>query len=154
MSPRIIHIPLSGGDRKAQAKGIRYAHGIHANHYRPSVLIRSAAEANAIMSAGGPAMPSPRPQAEPTIGKAINGGYDLLEAKCNWCDLVSLAPLRSLKHPSDTQTKAPKSALSCHQRSLITSNASGAVKPYLGDINELSSEVLRGVEPRGSFQEH
>ena len=28
MSPRIIHIPLSGGDRKAQAKGIRYAHGI------------------------------------------------------------------------------------------------------------------------------
>jgi hypothetical protein len=27
MSLRIIHIPLSGGDRKAQAKGIRYAHG-------------------------------------------------------------------------------------------------------------------------------
>jgi hypothetical protein len=45
MSPRIIHIPLSGGDRKAQSKGIRYAHGIHAGHYRESVLIRSAAEA-------------------------------------------------------------------------------------------------------------
>ena len=31
---------------------------------------------NAIMWAGGPAMPSPGdPQAEPTIGKAINGGY-------------------------------------------------------------------------------
>ena len=30
MSPRIIHIPLSGGDRKAQPKGIRYAHGINA----------------------------------------------------------------------------------------------------------------------------
>jgi hypothetical protein len=72
MSPRIIHIPLSGGDRKAQAKGIRYAHGIHASQYRESVLIRSAAEAkireadrleceawNAIMWAGGPAMPSP-----------------------------------------------------------------------------------------------
>jgi hypothetical protein len=72
MSPRIIHIPLSGGDRKAQAKGIRQAHGIHANDYRQSVLIRSAAEAkireadrleceawNAIMWAGGPAMPSP-----------------------------------------------------------------------------------------------
>jgi hypothetical protein len=114
MSPRIIHIPLSGGDRKAQAKGIRYAHGIHANHYRQSVLIRSAAEAklrkadrleceawNAIMWAGGPAMPSPsEPQAEPTIGKAINGGYDLLEAKCNRCDRVSLVTLRSLKrHP-------------------------------------------------------
>jgi uncharacterized coiled-coil protein SlyX len=45
MSPRIIHIPLSGGDRKAQAKGIRYAHGIHESAYRESVLIRSAGEA-------------------------------------------------------------------------------------------------------------
>jgi hypothetical protein len=71
MSPRIIHIPLSGGDRKAQAKGIRQAHGLHNNYYRESVLIRSAAEAkireadrleceawNAIMWAGGPAMSS------------------------------------------------------------------------------------------------
>jgi hypothetical protein len=58
---------------------------------------------NAIMWAGGPAMPSPgEPQAEPTIGKAINGGYDLLEAKCNRCDRVSLVPLRSLKHPPET----------------------------------------------------
>lgn len=94
MSPRIIHIPLSGGDRKAQAKGIRYAHGIHNSQYRESVLIQSAAEAkireadrleceawNAIMWAGGPAMPSPGdPQAEPTIAKAINGGFHLLEA--------------------------------------------------------------------------
>jgi hypothetical protein len=69
MSPRIIHISLSGGDRKAQAKGIRYAHGIHDSHYRESVLIRRATEAkirqadrleceawNAIMWAGGPTM--------------------------------------------------------------------------------------------------
>jgi hypothetical protein len=27
MSPRIAHIPLSGGDRKTQAKGVRCAHG-------------------------------------------------------------------------------------------------------------------------------
>jgi hypothetical protein len=55
------------------------------------------------MWAGGPAMPSPgEPQAEPTIGKAINGGYDLLEAKCNPCNRVSLVPLRSLKHPFAT----------------------------------------------------
>ena len=33
-SPRIIHIPLSGGDRKAQAKGIRNAHGLHDSYYR------------------------------------------------------------------------------------------------------------------------
>jgi hypothetical protein len=81
--PRIVYIPLSGGDRKAQAKGIRYAQGLHASYFKESVLIRCAAEAkireadrleceawNAIMWAGGPAMPSPGDtQAEPTIGK-------------------------------------------------------------------------------------
>ena len=41
---RIIHIPLSG-DCKAQAKGIRQAHGLHESYFRDSVLIRSAAEA-------------------------------------------------------------------------------------------------------------
>ena len=46
------------------------------------------------MWAGGPAMPSPGdPHVEPTIGKAINGGFDLLEARCNRCDRVSLVPL-------------------------------------------------------------
>ena len=119
MSPRIIHIPLFGGARKAQAKGIRYAHGLHESRYREWVLIRSAAEAkireadrleceawNAIMWAGGPAMPSPGdPQAEPTIGKAVNavnGGFDLLEAKCNRSDRVSLVLLRALKQPPET----------------------------------------------------
>ncbi len=37
-SPRINRIPLSGGDHKAHAKGIRYAHGIHENHDRQTVL--------------------------------------------------------------------------------------------------------------------
>ena len=66
------------------------------------------------MWAGGPAMPSPgEPQAEPTIGKAINGGYDLLEAKCNRCDRVSLVPLRSLKHPAETPVWKLEAALYC-----------------------------------------
>ena len=34
MSPRIIHIPLSDGDRKAQAKGIRYRSGVHSHRIR------------------------------------------------------------------------------------------------------------------------
>ncbi len=55
------------------------------------------------MWAGGPAMPSPGdPQAEPTIGKAINAGYDLIEAKCNRCGRVSLVALRSISRPADT----------------------------------------------------
>jgi hypothetical protein len=124
MSPRIIHIPLSGGDRKAQAKGIRYAHGIHESAYRESVLIRSAAEAkireadrleceawNAIMWAGGPAMPSPGDhQAEPTIGKAINGGI-CSRPNVNRCDRVSLVPLRSLKQPLGTPVWKLEAAL-------------------------------------------
>jgi hypothetical protein len=68
MSPRIIQIPLSGGDRKARAKAIRHAHGLHASYFDKSADIRSAAEEklreadrleceawNAIMWAGGPA---------------------------------------------------------------------------------------------------
>jgi hypothetical protein len=44
MSPRIIQIPLSGGDRKAQAKGIRHAHGLSESYFDQSRLIRTAAE--------------------------------------------------------------------------------------------------------------
>jgi hypothetical protein len=54
-----------------------------------------------------------RPQAEPTIAKAINGGYDLLEAKCNRCDRVSLVALRALKHPPDTPVWKLEAALYC-----------------------------------------
>jgi hypothetical protein len=36
------------------------------------------------------------PQAERTIAKTINGGYDLLEAKSNHRQHVSLVPLRAL----------------------------------------------------------
>jgi hypothetical protein len=127
VSPRIIQIPLSGGDRKAQAKGIRQAHGLHASYYAQSVLIRSAAEEklreadrlecdawNAIMWAGGPAMPSPgEPQANPTIGKALNAGYDLLQAKCNRCRRISLVPLRGLKRAPSTPIWKLEPALYC-----------------------------------------
>jgi len=34
MSPRIIHIPLSGGNRKPQAKGIRCRSGVHGHRIR------------------------------------------------------------------------------------------------------------------------
>jgi hypothetical protein len=127
MSPRIVHIPLSGGDRKAQAKGLRQAHGLSESYFRQSQLIRSAAEEklreadrlecdswNAIMWAGGPAMPAPgESQADPTIGKAINRGYDLLEAKCNRCDRVSLVPLRGLNRDLNTPIWQLEAALFC-----------------------------------------
>jgi hypothetical protein len=59
-------------------------------------------------------MPSPNdPQAEPTIAKAINGGFDLLEAQCNRCDRVSLIALRGLKHPPVTPIWKLEAALFC-----------------------------------------
>lgn len=39
--------------------------------------------------------------------------YDLLEAKCNRCDRVSLVPLRALKHPPDTPVWKLEAALYC-----------------------------------------
>jgi hypothetical protein len=92
-------------------KGIRQAHGLHASYFSESQLTRSAAELkireadklerdawNAIMWAGGPAMPSPgEPQAEPTIAKALNAGYDLLEVKCNRCRRISLVALCAIR---------------------------------------------------------
>ena len=66
------------------------------------------------MWAGGPTTPSPGdPQAEPTIGKAVNGGFDLPEAKCNRCDRVSLVPLRALRRPPSTPVWRLKAALYC-----------------------------------------
>ena len=62
----------------------------------------------------GPAMPSPgEPQANPTIAKALNAGYDLLEAKCNRCRRISLVPLRGLKRAPSTPIWKLEPALYC-----------------------------------------
>src|ERR1700759_4772159 len=129
MSPRIIPIPLSGDLRKAQAKGVRHADGLHATYFEKSKLIRSAAEAkireadrleceawNAMMWAWAAGEMRPviyDTNANPTIGKAINGGYDLLEAKCNRCRRVSLVSLRGLKRPANTPILKLEAALLC-----------------------------------------
>jgi hypothetical protein len=47
------------------------------------------------------------------VARAINFGYDLLEAKCNRCDRVLLVPLRGLKHPPDTPVWKLEAALYC-----------------------------------------
>jgi hypothetical protein len=110
MSPRIIPIPLSGDLRKAQAKGVRYADGLHATYFEKSKLIRSAAEAkireadrleceawNAMMWAWAAGEMRPtidETNANPTIGKAVNGGYDLLEASLNASSAMRMSPPR------------------------------------------------------------
>lgn len=131
MSPRIIPIPLSSDLRKAQAKGVRHADGLHDTYFERSKLIRSAAEEkireadrleckawNALMWAW--ATGEMRPviddrQANPTIGKAINGGYDLLEAKCKRCRRLSLVSLRAVKRPARTPILMLEDALFCER---------------------------------------
>lgn len=136
MSPRIIQLPLSGGDRKAQAKGLRAAHGLHDGLFRRSQQRRADAaqkqtEADAIvreadrmeceawsalMWAGGPAMPSQgEPQANPTIGMALSAGYDLLEVRCNRCQRFSRVPLLAAKRKPDTPIWKLEASLFCDQ---------------------------------------
>jgi hypothetical protein len=82
--------------------------------YRQLVLIRSAAEAdlreadrleceavwNAIMWAGGPGdAVARRAPGGADHRQGINGGYGLLEAKCNRCDRVSLVPFAGAHTP-------------------------------------------------------
>ncbi|MGY4234990.1 hypothetical protein ACVIIW_003937 [Bradyrhizobium sp. USDA 4449] len=129
MSPRIVPIPLSGDLRKAQAKGVRHADGLHDTYFEQSKLIRSAAEAkireadkleceawNALMWAWATGEMRPvidDKQANPTIGKAINGGYDLLEAKCKRCRRLSLVSLRDIRRPARTPILMLEDALFC-----------------------------------------
>ena len=59
-------------------------------------------------------MPSPgESQANPTIRKALNAGYDLLEAKCNRCKRISLVSLRAIKRPLSTPIWKLEPALYC-----------------------------------------
>jgi hypothetical protein len=110
---------------------LRNTAGMSVSCRQPEKADRLECEAcNAIMWAGGPAIPSPgEPQAEPTIAKAINGGYDLLEAKCNRCKRVSLVALRALKHPPDTPVWKLEAALycePCQRRAELQSTAASA----------------------------
>ncbi len=52
-----------------------------------------------------------RPSGRADDGRAINCGFDLLEAKCSCCDRLSLVPLRALKQPAGTRSGTGGSAL-------------------------------------------
>jgi hypothetical protein len=120
--PRVIQMPLSGGDRKAQAKELRRARGLHDEYMRQAAVVRAEAREkdrkadqlecnawNAIMFCGGPAQPSP------TIGTALNAGYDRLEVRCNRCGRLSRADLRKVRRSGDTPLHQLEAALFCQE---------------------------------------
>ena len=122
MSPRIVHIPLSGGDRKAQAKEIRRAHGLHTEFSRQAAIARGEAAAklreahrleclawNAIMFCGGPAQPSP------TLRVALNAGFDHLEVCCNKCGRTERLDLKLISRPGRTPIHVLEASLFCQQ---------------------------------------
>jgi hypothetical protein len=118
--PRVIQIPLSGGDRKAQARELRRARGLYDEYMKQSAQVRAEAREkfreadrlechawNAIMFCGGPADPSP------TIGTALNAGYDFLEVRCNRCGRLSKADLKKVRRGLDTPLHALEPKLFC-----------------------------------------
>src|SRR5258708_6577991 len=118
--PRVIQLPLSGGDRKAQAKELRRARGLYNQYMKQSAQVRAQAREkdreadrlecnawNAIMFCGGPADPSP------TIGTALNAGYGFLEVRCNRCRRLSKADLRKVRRALETPLHALEPKLFC-----------------------------------------
>jgi hypothetical protein len=118
--PRVIQIPLSGGDRKAQAKELRRARGLYDEYMKQAAQVRGEAHEkyrkadqlecnawNAIMFCGGPAQPSP------TIETALNAGYDQLEVRCNRCRRLSRADLKKVRRAGNTPLHQLEAALFC-----------------------------------------
>jgi hypothetical protein len=69
---------------------------------------------SALMWAGGPAMPSAgETRANPSVGMALNAGYDFLEVKCNACQRVSLVALRAVARPLKTPIWTLEASLFC-----------------------------------------
>lgn len=122
MSPRIIHIPLSGGDRKAQAKAMRESRGLAREYFRQSEAARAIGEAKIreadkllcdawtnITFWGGPTRSSP------TIAQAINGGRPMLWAKCKHCGSEPDIDLRTVHRRPDTQVHLLEAVLFCRR---------------------------------------
>jgi phage terminase large subunit GpA-like protein len=120
--PRVIQIPLSGGDRKAQAKELRRARGLYDEYMKQAAVVRAEVREkdrradqlecsawNTIMFCGGPAQPSP------TIETALNAGYDQLEVRCNRCGRLSRADLAKVHRPGNTPLHLLEAALFCQE---------------------------------------
>ena len=92
MSPRVIKLPLSGGDRKHFTRELQRVERLHADLVKQTAAAFMVADAhlatayrlscdewNARQFIGGDAAPSP------TIANAIHGGCVLMEVRCKKC---------------------------------------------------------------------
>lgn len=127
MSPRVIYIPLSGGDRKHLKRQLDQARSSYASLSQREAEARAAGERmlreaqaqlqfadrlkceawNAIMFCGGPAVDSP------TIRAAIRSGFHLLRVCCNGCLAERDVDLRTVHRPPDSQVHLIENSLFC-----------------------------------------
>ncbi len=134
------------------AKGVRYAHGLHTSSYRESVLIRSTAEAkireadrleceawNAILLAGGPAIPSPG-DARPSRRSAKRSMAGSICWKPGATAVGSCPLLRALQR----RTALPSPAAGAYSRADLCQAGSGARPPR----QTRQAMTIKFVQPR------
>ena len=120
MSPRVIQIPLSGGDRKHYARQLRQAEQAHASlvkrvveAYRVADETRQMAdrlaceEWTARMFIGGELDPSP------TIDAALGCGCVFLRVECRACSHSDRVDLREVIWPRDKPVHTLEKVLRC-----------------------------------------
>jgi hypothetical protein len=120
--PRIIHLPMSGRDRRHYVQQLRIgeqeqrslARRVDDAYRVADETLRMAhalacREWNARQFIGGDAAPSP------AIAHAIDAGYDLLEVKCRRCGHESVVDLALVIWPREHQVHTLERALGCQQ---------------------------------------
>jgi hypothetical protein len=120
MSPRVIHLPPSGGDRKHYVRELRWAEQAHADicqrvadaikvaeAHRLAAWALSCEEWNIRQFIGGDAAPSP------PIADAISAGFELIEVQCKRCRRYHVVDLTLVIWPRENQVHTLARALRC-----------------------------------------
>jgi hypothetical protein len=147
-----------GVDRKAQAKELRRARGLYDEYMKQAAQVRGEAHEkyraadrlecnawNAIMFCGGPAEPSP------TIGTALNAGYDFLEVRCNRCGRLSKADLKKVRRAPDTPLHVLEPKLFCEQAASRKNGNSARTSSAL-PVKSRPMSNRRSVTRAGSYR--
>jgi hypothetical protein len=124
MSPRVIRLPLSGGDRKHYVRELKWAQAAYPRLLDQAIDAYYVAhrlacqEWNVRQFIGG--LPSP----SPTIGAAIDGGYTILKVECracgHSCDVDLNTVIKLVKHEIHTLAKALRCAnCNAHKPNLV-----------------------------------
>lgn len=117
---RILHIPLSGRDRRHYAAELRKAESAYRQLVREAeaaheLADRHLAEAYRLdceiwstrLFLGGPDEPSP------TIAQALHGGHELLEVQCRHCNHTELVDLALVIWPRERPVHTLRRVLYC-----------------------------------------